>query len=157
MGSYLKHMDVVIFSSCAALPLGHSLFNEERGGGNGEKEKKNFHMLTFTQWFLLIALYFLICPGLMLLKAGLEVFYWSRALCRNKFSWLPRGLASLALSYLTTCVIPFTRHVKHATQHLDLERRGGTHRLGELPLRVPSSKDYDKVALLVLGERQSRK
>lgn len=36
MGSYLKHMDVVIFSSCAALPPGHSLF--ELGGR--EKEGK---------------------------------------------------------------------------------------------------------------------
>lgn len=35
---------------------------------NEQKEKENFHMLTFTQWFLLIALCFLICLGLMLLK-----------------------------------------------------------------------------------------
>lgn len=27
MASYLKHMDVVISSSCTALPLGHSLFS----------------------------------------------------------------------------------------------------------------------------------
>lgn len=40
MGSYLKHMDVVIFSSCAALPPGHSLSNKERGGGNGGKGKE---------------------------------------------------------------------------------------------------------------------
>lgn len=27
IGSYLKHMDGVISSSCTALPLGHSLFS----------------------------------------------------------------------------------------------------------------------------------
>lgn len=39
MGSHLKHMYVVIFSSCAALPLGHSLFSKEEGKKGKGKEK----------------------------------------------------------------------------------------------------------------------
>lgn len=112
-------------------------------------------MLTFTQWFFLIALYFLICPRLMHLKVGLEVFYWSHALCRTKFSWL-LWPCSLAVSYLTTCVIPFIRYVKHATRHLELESQR-EHTDWESFLQVPSSKDYDKLTFPELGERQSRK
>lgn len=63
---------------------------------------------------------------------------------------------SLALSYLTTCVIPFIRYVKHATQHLDLERHK-EHTDCVSFLQVPSSKDCDKLTFLVLGEQQSRK
>lgn len=37
MGSYLKHMHGVIFRSCTALPLGHSLFRLETSGGVGAK------------------------------------------------------------------------------------------------------------------------
>ena len=135
MGSYLKHMDVVIFSSCAAPPLGHSLFSyEELGGGRKkrEKEKKNFHMLTFTQWFLLIAPYFLICPGLMLLKVGLAVFYWSQALCRTQFSWLPGPCSSG--SFLPDN-LRYSFHSLCQTCHTEfgLGKVKGTHWLGELP------------------------
>lgn len=153
MGSYLKHMVVVIFSSCVALPPGYSLFGEEE---RGEKEKENFHMLTFTQWFLLIALYFLICPGLMLLKAGLQVFYWSHASrWTNFFAWL-LWPCSLTPSYLTECVIAFIPYVKHATQHLDMGC-WRQHTDWASFLQVPSSKDYHKLMLLALSEGQSQR
>lgn len=141
IGSYLKHMDGVISSSCTALPLGHSLFSSEEGWKR-QKENKNFHMLTFTQWFFfLIALclflffLFLICPRLMRLKVELKVFYWSHALCWTKPSWLLWPCV-LALSYLTTCITAFIIHVKHATRRLDLGSHGNTP-MGQASSRCP--------------------
>lgn len=131
MGSYLKHMDGVIFHSCTALPLGHSLFRLKTSGGVEAKE--NFHMLTFTKWFLLIALHFLICPGLMLLKVGLEGFYWSHALRRTQFFLI--ALASQPGSFLPD-ILCYSSHSPHQTRHAAfvLGKEKGTHWLTKLPL-----------------------
>lgn len=127
MSTHSKHMDLVISSSCTALPPGH-LCSARRKEKMGKKEGKLPHANIYTViFFWKKVLYFLICPILMHLKQDWRYFFWSCALCWTQFSWLLYP-CNLALSYLTASIIPLILCVKHATWHSAFEQAnwGGT-------------------------------
>lgn len=109
-----------------------AFFVQIGGRGKREKEKKNFHMLTFTQWFFFNCTLLFNLPSTNAFKSRTGGILLNSCLVPDQVSWL-LWPCSLALSYLTNCIIPFIPYVKHATRHLDLEWQKEHTDMGMLP------------------------
>ncbi len=113
------------------------LFLTKKNNKKNER-KENFHMLTFTQWFILIALCFLICLGLMLSKMRRRYFI---ELLSNTGPCFHACPSLWCILYLATCIPCFIPRVKRVTRHVE---RTGFHQFF-------ASKDYSKLTFLMLG------